>query len=715
MKLILLKMELVCKPLIIIMKFKDIYTSLNTEVNLQRFHPKIDIEVESFSDSQNKIDLWDDLENTIDASWNQNIQLKKLSEDNKPIDSVFQKKKPLIYISEQNQKRFRLWYIKSKIILVSEKFSTLFNQSKTLKYGSIFLLIIFSAFINKMLIEYNTNRWYEKLLSIQNTSDNKSIDSKINWAHSNFTLAKILFFPFKIIPGKDAQNASLIIEWWKEITTILRKNVSLINDVSKLIKEKKVENIMFSQLLLNNKKSFIELHSDIEKVEDIYNQIEFWEDNLELWYRLDTFKQTLKQAKYYSYTLNNNFDTFLEVLGHSQRKRYLIAFQNNDEIRANWGFMWSLWLVDIFRWQIKNFERNDVYFYEFKIKKEDFIREIAPEWINKMTPYFWLRDANYYINHKDSGDSIKFFMKKAWYPIDWILYINMTTLSQVLNLVWEFESTTLGQTVNSQNFSTIMSVLVESKVSQFWTTWTPKQVLFDFMNEFQGVLKEKNISQASIAKIIYNDISSRDINFYSFNRQERELLETLSIYNPIDYFSTLDFSYPVFTSISWNKSDRYIEHSYNKIIEQWPECSFYTTLEIQNKHTFWEKDNTYISNLIDPLNINRELKDTLAFIQWNWENKHYVRVIIPKEAVISTKNVDIIDYSDRGQSINFYMNTPVWQTSSFKLEYYLPNKQCKTYSYKFYKQPWIEEFDISIDNLWDKNEFLNNKKDVYIN
>jgi len=118
-------MELVCKPLIIIMKFKDIYTSLNTEVNLQRFHPKIDIEVESFSDSQNKIDLWDDLENTIDASWNQNIQLKKLSEDNKPIDSVFQKKKPLIYISEQK------------------------------------------------LIEYNTNRWYEKLLSIQNTSDNK--------------------------------------------------------------------------------------------------------------------------------------------------------------------------------------------------------------------------------------------------------------------------------------------------------------------------------------------------------------------------------------------------------------------------------------------------------------------------------------------------------------------------------------------------------------
>ncbi len=697
------------------MKFKDIYTSLNTEVNLQRFHPKINIEVESFNGSQNKIDLWEDLEPIIDATGNQNIQLKSLSNNQKSLDSVFQKKKPLIYISEKSKKRFKLWYIKSKLIYLTEVITTFFNQSKALKYTSIALFILLLIFIDKIIIEHNTKQGYQRLLSIQNTEDNKSIQSKVNSAHSNFIIAKILFTPFKLVPSKDVKNASNIIDWGKEITTVLRKNIILLNEVKDLITEKGPENIMFSQLLLNNKNSFLTLHSDIINIQNIYEKLELSNSNLDLQNKLNLFKEKLKEAKYYSYTFNNNFNTFLEILGHSQRKKYLIAFQNNDEIRANWGFMWSLWLVDIFRWQVKEFEKNDVYFYEFKIKKEQFTKEIAPEWINKMTPYFWLRDSNYYINHKDAGDSIKFFMKKAWYSIDWIIYINMTTLSKVLDLVWEFESSVLWQKVNSQNFSTVMSILVESKVSQKWTTWTPKQVLFDFMKEFQWVLESKNISKSSLVKILYEDLSSRDITLYNFNRNERELMETLSLYNPIDYFSNLDFSYPVFTSISWNKSDRYIKHSYNKIVTKWPECSYYTTLELNNKHTFWNNDLQYISGLISNLDINANLKEKLLFIQWNWVNKQYVRVIIPKEAIITTKNVNIIDYSDRWQSVNFYMNTPVWETSSFKLEYSITNKECKTYSYKFYKQPWIEQYDININNLWENREFLNNKKDVYIN
>ncbi|MCD5380361.1 DUF4012 domain-containing protein [Candidatus Gracilibacteria bacterium] len=697
------------------MKFKDIYTSLNTELNLQRFHPKINIEVESFNGSQNKIDLGEDLESTIDATGNQNIQLKSIPNNQKPLDSVFQKKKPLIYISEKSKKRFKLGYIKSKLIYFTDIISTFFNQSKALKYTSIALFILLLIFVDKIIVEYNTNQGYQRLLSIQDTGDNKTIQSKINSAHSNFVIAKILFTPFKLIPSKDVKNASYIIEGGKEITTIAKKNLKLLNDTKSLIVEKKAENIMFSQLLLNNKKSFLTLQSDIVNIENIYEKIEFGSDNYELQSKLELFKEKLKKAKYYSYTFNNNFDTFLEILGHSQRKKYLIAFQNNDEIRANGGFMGSLGLVDIFRGQIKKFEKNDVYFYEFKIKKEQFTKEVAPEGINKMTPYFGLRDANYYINHKDSGDSIKFFMKKAGYPIDGIIYINMTTLSKVFDLVGEFESTTLGQKVNSQNFSTIMSVLVESKVSQKGTTGTPKQVLFDFMKEFQGVLESKNISKSSLVKILYEDLSSRDITLYNFNRAERELMETLSLYNPIDYFSSLDFSYPVFTSISGNKSDRYIKHSYNKIVTKGPECSYYTTLELNNKHTFGNNDLQYISELTSNLDIDTELKEKLLFIQGNGDNKQYVRVIIPKEAVISTKNVDIIDYSDRGQSVNFYMNTPVGETSSFKLEYSIANKECKTYSYKFYKQPGIEQYDININNLGENREFLNNKKDVYIN
>ncbi len=697
------------------MKFKDIYTSLNTDIDLQRFHPKINIEVESFNYSQKEIDISEQLKPTLDSSGNKNIHLKPLSQKQNPFDSVFQEKKSLLSLSPKIKKRFKLWFLKSKLIHALEFLSALSYSSRIFKYVSIIALIFLVVVWDKFLVEYNTNAWYKKLISLQDSSNTHSIESRVSSAASNFTIAKILFFPFRIIPNKQIQNAHYIIQWGREVTTVLQKNITLTKEVSQLTQEKWVENIMFSQLLLNNKKTFKNLETDITKIESIYNKIEFNSDQIELNSKLNIFKQKLKQAKFYVYTLNNNFEDFLEILWHSKRKKYLIAFQNNDEIRPNGGFMWSLWLVDIFRGQVKEFEKNDVYFYEFKIKKEHFIRERAPEWINKMTPYFWLRDSNYYINHKDSWDKIKYFMKKAGHSIDGIIYLNMNTLSQVLDVVWEFDSKVLKQKVNSKNFSTIMSVLVESKVSQEGTTGTPKQVLFDFMKEFQVVLKEKHISKGTIIKIITQDILNRDITLYSFNKKERGLLKSLSLYNPINYSSSLDFSYPVFTSISWNKSDRYIQHSYRKKITKWTECSFHTTLSINSQHTFSKQNTSYISNLITQYNIEKTDKQKLLFIQWNWENKQYVRVIIPKEAKIINKNITVIDYKDRWQSVNFYVNTPVWKKSEFKLEYYLPNKQCKTYSYKFYKQPWIKNYDIKINKFWEEINFKNNKKDVYIN
>ena len=697
------------------MKFTDIHTSLEKDVNLKRFHPNIEIEVESFNYSQKKIDISEDLELTIDFSWNKNILVKPLSDKQKPFDSVFQEKKDFIYYTKKTKKRFKLWYIKSKLINFWEYIKVLSNKSRIFKYVSIIALIFILVLFDKYLVEYNTNSGYKKLISLTNTtSDNNSMSSKINSAHSNFIIADILFTPFRLISNKKIENAHYFISWWKKITSVLKKNVKFWESVSKLIQEKWWENIMFSQLLLNNKSIFINLEKDINSIESTYEKIKLAPEQVELNWKLDTFKEKLKQSKFYIYTLNNNFDNFLEILWHSKRKRYLIVFQNNDEIRPNWGFMWSLWLVDIFRWQVKKFEINDVYFYEFKIKKEKFQKERAPEWINNITPYFGLRDSNYYINHKDSWNKIKYFMSKAWRSIDGIIYINMNTLSKVLDLVWEFESKVLKQKVNSQNFSTIMSLLVESKLSQKGTTWTPKQILFDFMKEFQDILKQKNISQTQIIKILTQDIQNRDITLYSFNKQERALMKSLSLYNPINYSSSLDFSYPVFTSISWNKSDRYIKHSYTKNITKWTQCSFHTTLTLQNEHTYTKNDKSNLEKLITKYWIKEDI-NKLHFIQWNWLSKHYVRVIIPKEAKIINKNVTVIDYKDRWQSVNFYMNTPVWETSTFKLEYYLPNKQCKTYSYKFYKQPWIQKYNLDINKFWEKIELLNNKKDVYIN
>ncbi len=46
----------------------------------------------------------------------------------------------------------------------------------------------------------------------------------------------------------------------------------------------------------------------------------------------------------------------------------------------------------------------------------------------------------------------------------------------------------IKKTVDADNFSTLMSVLVENKIAK---TYSPKDVLFDFVTELEKVLLEK--------------------------------------------------------------------------------------------------------------------------------------------------------------------------------------------------------------------------------
>ncbi|MDQ7022157.1 MAG: DUF4012 domain-containing protein [Candidatus Gracilibacteria bacterium] len=125
---------------------------------------------------------------------------------------------------------------------------------------------------------------------------------------------------------------------------------------------------MYSQLLENSKDIFIYSENEINDIIKIYEKINF-SDNILLRKKSDYFIEEGKKISYYLNNINNNFDTFLSILGHNKRKKYLIVFQNNDEIRAQGGFMGSMGILEIFRGEIKKFEKRDIYDYEFKLKK----------------------------------------------------------------------------------------------------------------------------------------------------------------------------------------------------------------------------------------------------------------------------------------------------------------------------------------------------------
>jgi len=94
--------------------------------------------------------------------------------------------------------------------------------------------------------------------------------------------------------------------------------------------------------------------------------------------------------------------------------------------------------------------------------------------------------------------------------------------------------------------------------------------------KYQKIIKTHKYLK--IAQIINNDIKNREISFILFNKKENTLFQNLKLNWIINYNKYQNFIYPIFTSLSQNKSDRYLKISYNININK-----------ISNKNDLWKK------------------------------------------------------------------------------------------------------------------------------
>lgn len=580
-----------------------------------------------------------------------------------------------------------IWYLENNYIFTKKFF---------IKTWIIFLLLFTIIVIDKNIVESKINSGYEKLLSIKDNSWNIDfIKKQVEWAQSDFKWGSILFTPFLIIPHHDIDNWYNVLKWWKELTNIMVISLEVYDSTKKyLVDNWWVENIKLTSLLFD-------LKGDFSKIMILlYNTIVYYDNindlpNEDLNKKFELARTKLKETYKYLDILNKDYDVFLNLLWHTNERKYLLIFQNNDEIRATWWFIWSVATVTLKSWKVTSFVKEDVYSYEWDINKVMVDKQPAPEWLNKITKTFWFRDSNYFVSFEDSSNSIKSFIDKIDRHVDWIVYINQNTILDLLKYTWWVKFDQLNETITEENFSLIISTLVESKVFKVWSLWTPKQILFDFANVFTWILKEKKDYYAYL-DIILKSIKSRDIVIYSFNPEENNLLWKLWLNWKVNYKETMDFAYPVYTSVWWNKSDRYIQLKYKKNIVKNADCSIDTNLDIYRTHLFSKTEEQKVNDLLDHHWVT-DKKDIIN-IQWKWDNKSYVRVLLPLNAIIEPKEWMNITKTENYQMVDYYHDTRLLETVNFDIKYKLPNPKCEKYSYKLYKQPWIRKYNLQIND-----------------
>ncbi len=573
---------------------------------------------------------------------------------------------------------------------------------------SIFLVVILSyAFGLKFLIK----DWYSKMAHLlENSKSSNDFEKNVKKIKLDFNLASILYLPLSVFKqdensleinndsfSKKITNAWNLINAGQKFSNIMQDWIILKDKVLKFIEKKEINNVYFTNLLENIsfKKYLANLSSSLwDILISLYKIDNLWDSSLDEKFFKARKKVFLTKKKID--LIYKDYDILLDLLWHKKQKKYLVLFQNSDELRPTWWFPWSVWVLTIFRWKVQKFEKKDIYYYKFEADRITKYKELAPRWLDKMTKYFWLGDANYFVDVGRSSRKIKYFMKKAWENIDWVIYINQNIVLDFLDLVDWVKFKEIWQYITSQNFSVVISSLVEAKKFKKWVEWTPKKILFVFMEDFYKKLQEKK-EYGKYIKTFLRNLKTRDIMIYSF--ENNKILRDFWIDWYINFKETLDFNYPIFTSIWWNKSDRYITRTYKKnyLVDK-NNCDITTRIEIDLKNNFDKKEK---QKIIDYFNLFKIVKnrENLLNIQWAWINYSYVRVLLPKKAILdNTIAHKEILFKDRDYKIvDFYMKTKPWQKSSHFIDYTLKNPLCKKYSYKLYKQPWIREYNLDFE------------------
>lgn len=697
------------------MKLNDIYINKERDLTLKK--DKRILLVEKKIKKRRSIDCLNKNLGKINLGKVKLLQISDKSEKN--IDSLGNKRDKINLEKIIRKKNKLSYYIDNLFLFFTNKTKIISPKNRYLKVLSYIFFIFSFILLDKIIIESLIISWINNLYKVPISSNIENIETQLSKAKTKFNIANILFLPFKLIPEQNLININKGIYILRETSQLSLDWVDFYRKTNNFIKNREINDIYFTNLLENSKPFFIKSE---KKINNIYLEI----SNINLKYnknsnsnyqKLEKIKESLKIIKGSINIISNNFSTFLEILWKNKAKNYFIVFQNNDEIRPTGGFIWSAWILEIFEWRIKTFKKRDIYAYEWDVKKNYTEKVIAPSWVNLLSERLWLRDSNAFIDFSSSAKSINYFMKKWWYNIDWVIFINQRIILDILKNIWIIDFWKYDTKITSENFSEIISLLIEAKVSKKSTLDTPKQVLFDLGKLLINKIKEEK-KYLNILKIFINNIKSRDLVIYNFNKKENELLSSLKLTWAFDYKNITDFNYPFFISIWWNKSDKYIKRKYYKYIKVEKNtsnnlCNLNTYLKIELKNTFKKADEKRI--LLNMKKFRIKPNTDLINIAWKWLNQNFTKIIIPKNAILNQNLLNnswykVIDHKIY-KTVEKLIKTNPWEKSFFELSYTLNNINCKIHSIKLYKQAWIYKYDIDFKY---NNTYINNKKIIKV-
>jgi len=238
-------------------------------------------------------------------------------------------------------------------------------------------------------------------------------------------------------------------------------------------------------------------------------------DKIELFQKIKQYCQLLGNDMS---ELNSLSSSFLEILGTDNLRRYLVVFQNTNEIRPTGGFMGSFALVDIDRGQIKNIEIPGGGTYDMQ---GSLLRKIVSPYPLHLVNSLWqMQDANWYPDFPASAQKTKWFYEESGGPtVDGVIAINSSIIPRLLSVTGPITMPDYNITLNSDNFIEE----TQKNIQLNKTSAKPKQLLSDLAPILLGKMFQLNNEElVNLLTTLKQSLAEKEIQMYFSNSAVEE-------------------------------------------------------------------------------------------------------------------------------------------------------------------------------------------------
>jgi hypothetical protein len=446
-----------------------------------------------------------------------------------------------------------------------------------------------------------------KIITSQFSSGFNSLDSNLELASTNLQsayddLQNINFFlrgVLDIMPGQKgeeyrlakkifsaAHEVTLVVPVWKEAIESLKNekdNIARIDLLEKTIKSTEPK-ISAAFYVLNA----VDLKKLPEEIQTIF----------------ESARNYLGKAVGGLEETEEGCSLLKEALGNNEPKRYLLIFQNNNELRPTGGFMGSFAEITVSKGKIIKTYFPGGGTYDLKGMLTKFV--VPPEPLLLVNERWEFQDSNWFPDFPTSAKKIAWFYENSGGPtVDGVISVNAEFVVKLLEFLGPIEMKEWNKVLTSANF--IDEIQEEVEINYDKKENQPKKILAEFyplILDKLGSVQGDNFIE--LFKIFGEAIKSKDIQFYF---SDSDMQKSALLYGAGGELlgNGGDYLYVVHTNIAGGKTDGVI----------------FETAELQ----------TQISSdgiITNTLTINRKHNGVKRVGFSGVRNVDYVRIYVPK-------------------------------------------------------------------------------------